>query len=716
MPGFSNKRKTLVLDVLIVCLVFCLMMASLTMETLQTFNWKLFDALMNIHRHEAVQSEDIVIIAIDQLSLELYRDNDINWQWPRDFYERIVGYLDDCGAKAIIFDMIFSDTESELLNAASDNDESFGEAIRESGIVYLAVQAYQDTLPENPHKESFYLNNGVMFSQFNVKSYINGVFPIEILSRGARGLGLVGIDPEVDDIHRRYPLVKKIRGKYVPSLGFAVARDIIGEDVITKQIFNSSGKSKILDDDGELLLNWYGKGGVKDGVFPYYSYHGVMESSLNYDIGEPLTIPREAFKDKIVLIGSNAPALFDLRPTPFTYFEPYPGVEIHATAIQNFLNDDFIQRAPMWVVVVLMAVSSVIIFLAFKYLPKIRLFVAVFAACILLELYASYVLLAANFWLPWVNIFVTTTLSFAGLVLSGYFRESKDKKILRRSFERYVNDSVLEEILEKPDSVDFSGRVLTATIMATDIAGFTSISEKLSAHDVVSRLNDYLSEVSEAVIDNGGYINKYIGDAILAVFGAFGATEHHKKACIAGLSAMKIIERKIAEAKVQNLDPFVTRMGITTGDMTMGNIGSARKVEYTVIGDSVNSAFRLEGLNKYYNTRLLISEYTKDGAGDDFEYRLVDLVKVKGKETPVGIYELLGMKGDVDPEMLRKRNEFEDALNYYRDGKFDRALEKFTLLTGEGDPPSPVMKERCEHFIKNPPSGEWKGVWKMESK
>ncbi len=526
----------------------------------------------------------------------------------------------------------------------------------------------------------------------------------------------MGIDPEVDDIHRRYPLVKKIHGKYVPSLGFAVARDIIGEDVIMKQIFDSSGNSKILDADGELLLNWYGKGGIKDGVFPYYSYHGVMVSSLNYEIGEPLIIPREAFKDKIVLIGSNAPGLFDLKPTPFTYFEPYPGVEIHATAIQNFLNDDFIQLAPIWVVVVLMAVSSVIIFLTFKFLTKIRFFVTVFAACILLEIVASYMLLAANFWLPWVDIFVTTTLSFAGLVLSGYFRESKDKKILRRSFERYVNDSVLDEILEKPDSVDFSGRELTATIMATDIAGFTSISEKLSAHEVVSRLNDYLSEVSEAVIDNGGYINKYIGDAILAVFGAFGENEHHKKACIAGLSAMKIIERKIVEAKAQNLDPFVTRMGITTGDLTMGNIGSARKVEYTVIGDSVNSAFRLEGLNKYYNTRLLLSEYTKEGAGDDFEYRLVDLVKVKGKETPVGIYELLGMKDDVDQEKLRMRDKFEDALNYYRDGDFARALEKFTLLTDAGDPPSPVMKERCEHFIKTPPAGEWKGVWTMESK
>ncbi|MBN1291817.1 MAG: adenylate/guanylate cyclase domain-containing protein [Candidatus Latescibacteria bacterium] len=719
MPGFSSKRKTFIFDLLIISTVFCLMLAFLTYDTVQMFNWKLFDTLMHIRRQTTVKSENVAIVCIDQRSLEYYLENGVSWPWPREFYSRLTNYLSGCGARAIIYDIIFSDPDFERSGEGGKiADVDFGDAIRESDRTYLVVQAYPDSIPENPHSESFYLTNDTIYKKYDAYSTQYAVFPLEVLSAGAKGLGLANVDPpEVDGIYRRYPLVRKIHNRYVPSLAYSVARDILGEENIRERLFDSSGKSRYVDKNGMLLLNWYGESGPTDGVFTYYSFHGVIDSAISAEQDKPLLIPKEAFKDKIVIVGSNAPGLLDLKPTPFSTQEtPYPGMEIHATAIENFLNDDFIYRVPLWIVALCMMCAILVIFIGFKYLTQLKFFIAVFVACIIAELLTAFGVLSGNNVMPWVEILGATTLSFVGLVLSGYFRESKDKKILRRSFERYVNDSVLEDILENPNSVDFEGRVLTATIMATDIAGFTSISEKLSAHDVVSRLNDYLSEVSEIIIDHGGYINKYIGDAILAVFGAFGENEHHKRACIAGVNAMKIIERKISEAKINNLDPFVTRMGITTGDLTMGNIGSARKIEYTVIGDSVNSAFRLEGLNKYYNTRLLVSEYTRAGAGDDFEFRLIDLVKVKGKETPVGIYELLGMKDDVSPVKLRNRDEFEDAVNYYREGNFERALEKFSRLTDAGDPPSPVMKERCEYFLKNPPGNDWAGVWTMTSK
>ena len=719
MPGFSSKRKTFIFDVIIISTVFCLMMAFLTFDLAQVFNWKLFDALMNLRRHKAVKSENVVIVCIDQISLEYYLENGVSWPWPREFYSRLTNFLSDCGARAIVYDIIFSDPDFERSGEGGKiADEDFGDAISASERTYLVVQAYTDSIPENPHPESFYLTNDELYRQYDTYAADYAVFPLDVLSDGARGLGLANIDPsEVDGIYRRYPLVRKIHDKYVPSLAYRVALDILGEDVIHKRLYNPSGNSNYVDKNGMLLLNWYGESGPKDGVFTYYSFHGVIDSSISDEMGKPLLIPKEAFKDKIVIVGSNAPGLLDLKPTPFSTQEtPYPGMEIHATAIENFLKNDFIYRVPPWIVAFSMICAILIIFIGFKNFTQLKFFIAVFVGCILAELLIAFRVISLNNSMPWFEILGATTLSFVGLVLSGYFRESKDKKILRRSFERYVNDSVLEDILENPNSVDFEGRVLTATIMATDIAGFTSISEKLSAHDVVSRLNDYLSEVSEVIIDHGGYINKYIGDAILAVFGAFGENEHHRRACIAGISAMKIIERKIKEAKTKNLDPFVTRMGIMTGDLTMGNIGSARKIEYTVIGDSVNSAFRLEGLNKYYNTRLLISEYTQAGAGDEFEFRLIDFVKVKGKATPLGIYELLGMKDDVDPVRLKTRDKFEDALNYYREGNFVKALDKFTRLTETGDPPSPVMKERCEYFLQNPPGKDWAGVWTMTSK
>jgi len=418
-----------------------------------------------------------------------------------------------------------------------------------------------------------------------------------------------------------------------------------------------------------------------------------------------------------VIIGSNAPGLLDLKSTPLTSMEiPYPGMEIHATAIENFLTDDFIRRMPPWVVISLMAAGTVLMFSAFKLLKNLRLFIVAFVVCLAAEVAVAYWLLTENIWMKWIEIFGSMTYSFLGLVIAGYFSETKDKRILRKTFERYVSDSVLKEIFENPDVVDFKGRDLAATVMATDIQGFTSISEKMLAPEVVSRLNDYLSEVSETLIDNGAFINKYIGDAILAVFGAFGDKDHQRNACLAGLEAMKVIERKIREAEAHNLTPFITRMGVTTGDLTMGNIGSKRKLEFTVIGDTVNSAFRLEGINKYYSTRFLLSEYTKAGAGDGLEFRQIDTLRFKGKATPVRVYEFLGMEGQVGSEKLRQRDRYQDALALYAEGNFAGALEMFKKLSAERDAPSQVLKERCEEFLRTSPGSEWDGVWTMFSK
>jgi adenylate cyclase len=403
-----------------------------------------------------------------------------------------------------------------------------------------------------------------------------------------------------------------------------------------------------------------------------------------------------------------------LKATPFTSLAPYPGVEIHATAIENFLADDFLSTVYPWIVILLMAMVSIIIFSAFKLFRNLRLFVILFLGILFLEVGASYFLLLDNVWLPGVELYLTTTLAFIGLVLSGYVNETKEKRVLRGHFERYVNDSVLNDILADPDAIGLKGRTIVATVMASDIANFTNISEKLHADELVGRLNDYFSEVSEALISNGAFINKYIGDAILSIYGAFGEEpEHRRKACRAALAAQEVISAKVERAREEGKEPFFTRIGVNTGEMTLGNIGSVRKIEFTVIGDSVNSAFRLEGINKFYNTSILVSEFTSEGLDDEFEFRLVDFLLYKGKDKPVSIYELLGKKGDVPPDVLRRRDEFEHALALYRKRDFQSAIGIFARLKGEGDGPSSAMEMRCEGFLKEPPPPDWDGVWKM---
>ncbi|MFC1607849.1 CHASE2 domain-containing protein [Candidatus Latescibacterota bacterium] len=713
MFGLSDKQKRFVIDVIVATAVLGLMIVLFAAGVFQSLDWKLFDTYMNVRRSTPVRSEDVVVVCIDEKSLSYFQGMQNDWPWPREFYGYLAQHLSDWGAKAVVFDIIFSDPDFK--NASSD--AAFSDAIAESGITYLMASANRDDLEENPVNDSIYLTDTGHLDQYNIGSYESAVYPIHDFSQGAKRIGLATAEQEADGIFRRYMLALKVKGKYIPSMGFAVAGDVLGESRIGNMLWDDSGESSLIDRDGKLLLNWYGKSHPDKGVFKYYSFHGVIASMVDDDEGkEPLIAP-DTFKDKVIIVGSNAEGLMDLKATPFSSEnDPYPGMEIHATAIQNFLNDDFIQRMPAWVVIILMITGSVGMFVLFKLIKGVRLFVLLFALCLVSEIAVAYWLLESNIWMNWIEVFSATTFTFAGLVITGYFSESKDKKIMRRTFQRYVSETVLERIFENPDVVDFEGRSINATVMATDIQGFTSISETLPAHEVVSRLNDYLSEVSEMLIDNGAFINKYIGDAILAVFGAFGDKEHQRRACIAGIAAMQIIERKIIEAEELELIPFITRMGVTTGDLTIGNIGSQRKIEFTVIGDTVNSAFRLEGINKYYNTRFLISEFTKEGVGDDFEFRLIDSLKFKGKDLPVRVYEVLGQNGSVPRERLRQRDVYEDALAFYTEGKFAHALEKFNTLTAQGDAAAEVMKLRCEDFINKNPGPEWKGVWTMFSK
>jgi len=727
MDKSSDARRFILQEFVLAVLISVFVGVLSSLGMLDYFNWKLYDVIVTRHRRIPEHRDEVVFVCVDQKSIDYFdRESGIGWPWPRQFHAFLTDYLSRCGARAVVFDVIFSEQDIDRDEfPGEESDDEFASAIRESGVTYLAVAAREETVTESDvHDEKLYVENTGAFERIErPQRFKSAVYPLKKFSSGARGLGLVNMLPEKDGIHRRYPIVSKLGDRYVPSLAYAVARDILDESTLERRIYDQIGKNTYIDDEGKFLLSWYGTGGVgrgvpgADAVFRYYSYHAVIASALQDEGENTPVIPPEAFRGKIVIIGSNAPGLFDLKATPFTYANIYPGMEIHATAIENLLAGDFIYFVPAWILFLAMGAAAVALFVLERIFRNLRVFMAVFAVFVVCELAASYILFVARAqWLPPAELLGTTILVFSGLVISGYFKETKEKWVLRRSFGRYVNETVLNEILADPTSVDFRGRMINATIMATDIAGFTSISEKLPPREVVARLNDYLSEVSETLIDNGAYINKYIGDAILALFGAFGEKDHRRRACHAALRAREIIERKIDEAKDGNVEPFVTRFGITTGEMTMGNIGSERKIEYTVIGDTVNTAFRFEGLNKFYKTTIIVGETTRNGAGDDFVFRLLDVLRVKGKEKSEQVFELMGLKGEVSPVKLRWKDEFEEALRLYQRKRFEEAMDVFSRLHEEGDPTSGVFADRCRKFIAEPPPAEWNGVWVMMRK
>ncbi|MBT4484157.1 MAG: adenylate/guanylate cyclase domain-containing protein, partial [Candidatus Latescibacteria bacterium] len=569
----SVSRKYLLQDILLVGLIFCLFAVFSYTDLLSFFNWKLYDLLVAKNRSAIEHRDNVVFVCIDQNSIDYYAENGTGWPWSRDFYAGLVRYLADCEAKAIVFDIIYSEEDTN----GRSNDDDFAEAIEESGKTYLVIAGRGDYIAESSYDNAAWLiEDTEPFRKFeNLPIFNSLLLPLRKLSQGARKLGLANIDPENDGIHRRYPLVSKIGDNLVPSLGFAVVQGVLDKETLKLNVLDRIKNKMFADSEGKFLINWYGEGGVgrggedTNGVFNYYSYYGVLYSAYMEEMGKTPLLPRETFKDKIVIVGSNAPGLLDLKSTPFTHMTMYPGMEIHGTAIENMLSGDFIYKVPYWILVLGMAAITIVLFAIHKYLRNLRAFIVLYVALIVCELALAYFFLSHySQWISSADLLGTTTFVFAGLVISGYFNETKEKRVLRSHFGRYVNETVLKDILDNPTSVNFNGRTINATIMATDIAGFTSISEQLPPNEVVARLNDYLSEVSETLIDNGAFINKYIGDAILALYGAFEEPEHKKKGCLAALNAQKIIHKKIEQAESENKIPFVTRIGLTTGEMT----------------------------------------------------------------------------------------------------------------------------------------------------
>lgn len=721
----EESRRMFLQELVLTALLFALSVILSVSGAFDLFNWKLYDTIVAWHRRIPEHRDNVVFVCIDQKSIDTFSNElAIGWPWPREFHGRVVDYLAMSGARAIVFDVIFSEQDidrDELTGSSSD--DNFARAIESSGITYLAVAGENSGFPGKtiPADYRFFLSAEDPFSSLkDTPGYRTALFPVKRLASVSHGLGLVNMDPENDGIHRRYPIVSKLGDAYVPSLAYAVVRDILDAETIDKTIHARLGQSDYIDKKGKFILNWYGIGGPgrgsegSDSVFRYYSYSAVLFSSLMEEAGTKPVIERDVFRDKIVVIGSNAAGLLDLKATPFTHISLYPGMEIHATAIENMLTNDFIRFTPRWILVAVMAVIAFLLFVIDRVFRSLRLFIGSFFMLALLELVAAfYFLTVLGRWIPVVDILSATMFVFAGLVISGYFHETKEKRLLKRSFGRYVNETVLNEIMSNPQAVDFRGRTIRATIMATDIEGFTGISEKLQPHEVVKRLNDYLSEVSGTLIDNDAYINKYIGDAILALFGAFGEPGHERTSCMAAVKVRDIVQRKIEEAKRDGEYPLITRFGIATGEMTMGNIGSERKLEFTVIGDTVNTAFRFEGLNKFYRTTIIVGDQTMIAAGDSFEFRQLDIIRVKGKETPEVVFELLGVRGDVPSEKIEICREFERAGELYRGRRFEEALEIYSRLAKEGDGASEVFEGRCRQFMTEPPPPDWNGVWVM---
>ncbi len=682
-----------------------------------SFELRLFDFRTELTADYNKPDTNIVMVAIDDNSLEFFEKNEVSWPWPREFYGVVLDYLKYAGAKAAIFDIHFSSREIARMDVDPEESErKFSESMQNFGKAYLVASMIEKKDGDELGNE---LVSKHLFKDYNLKlnkNYKKAESPIESFQTACKGVGVVTLNPDKDNIIRRIPLVFQYKSAVVPQISMLVYHDIYGQNKPLKYY-----KDNIpVDDQNNFIIKWYGGGGITGKVFKYYPITDLLVSGYKISQGLEPVISSSYFKDKIVIIGGTAHGLFDYKPVAISSSEPYPGMEIHATILSNLVNRDYfiqVSNTTNYIIVVIFALIVPLIFFKIKKIwvsvPLIIIIIGSYAVInILLFGKLNYVL---SFVLPELTLF------FGFLVSSviSYVVEGRQKKEIRKTFNRYMSPQVIDEILKNPDEIELGGREIEATVFFSDIKDFTSISEKYPPVELVSYLNEYFSKASDIILDYKAMLDKYIGDAIMAIFGApLYQKDHALSACLAALRIQQVLSEVYGNSKEEGKPEFITRIGLNTGRMIVGNIGTSARLDYTAIGDTVNTASRLEGMNKLYDTRIIVSENTYSQVKDFVEVRELDFMTVKGKNIPLRIYELLGEKDKVSDVKMEKKTIFEEALKLYRNREWDTAIAKFKSVfeIEDEDLSAKLYIQRCEAFKLEPPPENWDGVFHAKTK
>ena len=641
-----------------------------------------------IHRREL--SSNITLILVDEKSINRFG----RWPWNREVFARGLEKLKR--ARVVALDMVFSEKTNEK------DDAYLAKTIEETENVVCGF-FIRKKATENPPEELIdILSDSALFRVPEVVPFPN-VDYVEVnipeITENCLLSGTFNAISDPDGNFRRYPLGFVFEGNVYPSVGVQVLRAYTGRDVVFKGNYLQVGNYTIpMRDDGTVILNFY----------PLRDYQKNAFSFVDLYEGK---VPIDRIDGKIVVVGISEAGVTDIRATPIGLV---PGPYLHVTFISNALQGELlVDSIPL--TILLLFLSSILLSLFYFLLqPGVRiplyffLFALVFAVVRLFYLYMNTVIYD-------LFIYIDLLLLSVGFEAFDSFLKHKQAKFYKGVFSTYVSPEVLEEIVKNPEKLKLGGEKREITVLFSDIRGFTSLSEKLSPDRLVKLLNTYLTPMTDIVLKNKGMLDKYIGDAIMAIWNApVEIEDHRERALITGFEMIKKLNEVNKILKREGFPEIKIGIGINTGEAVVGNMGSENRFEYTAIGDTVNLASRLEGLNKLYmmgETGLLTSEFTVLPVKDkDFPFLFVevDMVRVKGKKKPVRIFTLLE-NGDKTEEI---KEVYEKALSLYREAQFKEALKLFSELDFN---PAKVMAERCRELLQNPPE-EWDGVYTAKTK
>jgi adenylate cyclase len=740
-----KKRLARILLGLILTSIFILQAASIvSIPLLDRLDGIFYDSKVRLNAENTVDPR-IVIVDIDEKSLqEREKGGEGRWPWPRNRLALLVNRLfHDYEVAVAGFDVVFSERDEssgiraidELarkqlkdnanfqaqypsIKSALNYDGQFAQAMKDKAtILGFSFLSPGDSTKKGELPATELTTKEIPITLVRPLQRDGYTANLSLLQSSAADGGHINPIVDPDGIIRRIPMLVEHENRYYESLGLAVARNLLGSLPI-KPIFNGNsnapGDLEILDVGGALLP-------IDSHLASFVPYRGPYKSFEYLSASDVLnkSIPKHKLEGKIVLVGTTAPGLLDLRATPMGNL--FPGVEIHANVIAGIL-DGTIKQAPLWthaanlLLVTLLGFGLALLLPFLSPLWSSITAILVIGGVITLNLYSF----TAGYVLPAASLLSALTFIYLMNIAYGYFIESRGKRQITGLFGQYVPPELVEEMAQDPAGFSMEGESRELTILFSDVRGFTTISENLDAKTLSEFINAFLTPFTKVIYKNRGTIDKYMGDCIMAFWGApIKDKDHARHGLISAFEMLKAMEALNEEFKQRGWPPIKVGIGLNSGKVNVGNMGSEIRLAYTVMGDAVNLASRLEGITKEYGAAIIIGEETRKQM-PDLIAREVDKVRVKGKDIAVTIYEPLGFEGQVNAAALTVLPQFENALKAYREQDWEEAENRFkNLLQNHRDTGEVLYElylERIQFLRDNPPGDQWDGAFTFTKK
>ncbi|MDH5392146.1 MAG: adenylate/guanylate cyclase domain-containing protein [Gammaproteobacteria bacterium] len=712
------------------------------------FNLPLFDRIENFTydarlKYTAPYTVDsnVVILDIDEKSLAQLGQ----WPWDRNILANIVDTLfEHYKINTLGFDIIFAEADvdsslkvfSQLASGplkqnkqflqqynkilpTLDHDKAFSNSLKDRktilGFAFIDENNPSTTSLPQPalHLPPQRQNKLRLIEQ---KAYVAN---LPVLQNQAFSGGFIdnpSIAYDNDGVFRRVPLLQQHQGKIYESLAFGLFRAAIGSPAIQIQAEASDDEEVLIDaiKVGDYVIPVDQETNI---LVPYRGYWKSFPYISAFDVLQK-TAPIETLKDAIVIFGTSAAGLKDLRTTPLE--TGYPGVEVHANIISGMIENRIKQQASYTFALEFLLLLALGIFLSLIF-PRLSPFYTSLTALIIIALLIAgnlYAWQSLNLVLPLTNSLLLVIALFGFHMSYGFFAESHNKRQITRLFGQYVPPELVDELSHYPEELSLDGETREMSVLFSDVRSFTTISENLNPKELTRFINGFLTPMTRIIHQNRGTIDKYMGDAIMAFWGApLTDEEHARHTLIAGMEMIEEMKTLSASFREKNWPEIKIGVGINSGPMNVGNMGSEFRMAYTVLGDTVNLGSRLEGLTKNYGVDIIVSEYTKDLV-PEFEYRFLDKVRVKGKDQPVTIYEPLGLNTEISAETFSELKQHRQAIDSFLSQQWTLADQLFTALTQQHPERAiyQIYLDRIQVYTDNPPKQNWDGAFTHTSK